>query len=76
MARPPKDTSIKSPQEPEEKPAAEDGNTEAEVPEAGQDSPLLDLTDAAVKRMRSTLISQASRMNGTTIAANIAPKVA
>jgi RNA polymerase primary sigma factor len=54
MARPPKDTAVKPIQEPEEKPAAEDGNTEAEVPEAGQDSPLLDLTDAAVKRMIKT----------------------
>jgi RNA polymerase primary sigma factor len=51
MARPPKDKEIKPPTEPDEKPANTDGNTEAEVPEAGQDSPLLDLTDAAVKRM-------------------------
>jgi RNA polymerase primary sigma factor len=54
MARTPKDTAAKPVQEPEEKPAVEDGNTEAEVPEAGQDSPLLDLTDAAVKRMIKT----------------------
>ncbi len=54
MARPPKDTAVKPQQEPDEKPPAEDGNTEAEVPEAGQDSPLLDLTDAAVKRMIKT----------------------
>jgi RNA polymerase primary sigma factor len=54
MARPPKDTTVKPQQEPDEKPPAEDGNTEAEVPEAGQDSPLLDLTDAAVKRMIKT----------------------
>ena len=51
MARSPKDNALKPPTEPDEKPAAEDGNTEADVPEAGQDSPLLDLTDAAVKRM-------------------------
>ncbi len=54
MARSPKDTAVKPPTEPEEKPAVEDGNTEAEVPEAGQDSPLLDLTDAAVKRLIKT----------------------
>ncbi len=54
MARTPKDTTVKPPTEPEEKPANEDGNTEADVPEAGQDSPLLDLTDAAVKRLIKT----------------------
>ena len=54
MARPPKETSPAPQQEPDEKPPVEDGNTEAEVPEAGQDSPLLDLTDAAVKRMIKT----------------------
>jgi RNA polymerase primary sigma factor len=54
MARPPKETSQKPQAEPDEKPPVEDGNTEAEVPEAGQDSPLLDLTDAAVKRMIKT----------------------
>jgi RNA polymerase primary sigma factor len=54
MSRPPKDTSPTPQQEPDEKPAVEDGNTEADVPEAGQDSPLLDLTDAAVKRMIKT----------------------
>ncbi len=51
MSRPPKDTTIKPSQEAEEKPVNEDGNTESDVPDAGQDSPLLDLTDAAVKRM-------------------------
>jgi RNA polymerase primary sigma factor len=45
---------VKPPVEPDEKPANEDGNTEADVPEAGQDSPLLDLTDAAVKRLIKT----------------------
>ncbi len=54
MSRPPKETQQKPQTEPEEKPTVEDGNTEAEVPEAGQDSPLLDLTDAAVKRMIKT----------------------
>jgi RNA polymerase primary sigma factor len=54
MARTPKDTTVKPPQEPEDKPANEDGVSEAEVPEAGQDSPLLDLTDAAVKRLIKT----------------------
>jgi RNA polymerase primary sigma factor len=54
MARTPKDTTVKPPQEPDDKPANEDGNTEADVPEAGQDSPLLDLTDAAVKRLIKT----------------------
>jgi RNA polymerase primary sigma factor len=54
MARTPKDTTVKPPVEPDEKPANEDGNTEADVPEAGQDSPLLDLTDAAVKRLIKT----------------------
>jgi RNA polymerase primary sigma factor len=54
MARPPKDTAQKPIQEPDEKPVVEDGNTEADVPEAGQDSPLLDLTDAAVKRLIKT----------------------
>ncbi len=54
MSRPPKDTAVKPPQEMDEKPTNEDGNTEADVPEAGQDSPLLDMTDAAVKRMLKT----------------------
>jgi RNA polymerase primary sigma factor len=49
MARKPA-TAIKPPQEAEEKPAEETAQ-EPEVPEAGQDSPLLDLTDAAVKRL-------------------------
>jgi RNA polymerase primary sigma factor len=49
MARKPTGTP-KPPQEPEEKPA-EEATQEPEVPEAGQDSPLLDLTDAAVKRL-------------------------
>ncbi len=52
MARPPK--SLKPETEPqapvEEAPAA----TEPEVPDAGQDSPLLDLNDAAVKRLIKT----------------------
>jgi RNA polymerase primary sigma factor len=50
MARKPASTP-KPPQEPEEKPANEEASQEVEVPEAGQDSPLLDLTDAAVKRL-------------------------
>ena len=50
MARKPA-TAIKPPQEADEKPASEEPSQEAEVPEAGQDSPLLDLTDAAVKRL-------------------------
>ena len=50
MARKPA-TAIKPPQEADEKPANEEATQEAEVPEAGQDSPLLDLTDAAVKRL-------------------------
>jgi RNA polymerase primary sigma factor len=50
MARKPV-TAIKPPQEADEKPANEEATQEAEVPEAGQDSPLLDLTDAAVKRL-------------------------
>jgi RNA polymerase primary sigma factor len=54
MVRPPKDTTVKPPQEPEDKPTNEDGNSEADVPEAGQDSPLLDLNDAAVKRLIKT----------------------
>ena len=36
--------------EPEEKPP-EDNTVETDVPEAGTDSPLLDMNDAAVKRM-------------------------
>jgi RNA polymerase primary sigma factor len=54
MARPPKDTTIKPPQDIDEKSVNDDGNAESEVPEAGQDSPLLDLSDAAVKRMLKT----------------------
>ncbi len=57
MARSPKDTTqkpIKPPAEPDEKVVAEDGAQEPEVPEAGADSPLLDLSDAAVKRMIKT----------------------
>jgi RNA polymerase primary sigma factor len=57
MARLPKDTPQKPAKpvtEPDEKPAVEEGVTEPEVPEAGADSPLLDLTDAAVKRMIKT----------------------
>jgi RNA polymerase primary sigma factor len=50
MARKPA-TNEKPLPEAEEKPAAEEGAAEGEVPEAGQDSPLLDLTDAAVKRL-------------------------
>ncbi len=54
MARPPKDTPIKPPQETDEKPLTRMATPKSEVPEAGQDSPLLDLTDAAVKRMIKT----------------------
>jgi RNA polymerase primary sigma factor len=54
MVRPQKDTTIKPPQDTDEKPVNEDGNTESDVPDAGQDSPLLDLSDAAVKRMLKT----------------------
>ncbi len=54
MARPPKDNPAKPPQEAEEKPKSGDANQEAEVPEAGSDSPLLDLNDAAVKRLIKT----------------------
>jgi RNA polymerase primary sigma factor len=54
MVRPQKDTTIKPPQDTDEKPVTEDGITESDVPEAGQDSPLLDLSDAAVKRMLKT----------------------
>ncbi len=54
MARPPKDNPTKPPQEAEEKPKSGDANQEAEVPEAGSDSPLLDLNDAAVKRLIKT----------------------
>jgi RNA polymerase primary sigma factor len=54
MARTPKENAAKAPPEPDEKPPIEDGSAEPEVPEAGQDSPLLDLTDAAVKRMIKT----------------------
>jgi RNA polymerase primary sigma factor len=52
MARPPKPLKPETePQPPvEEAPAA----TEPEVPDAGQDSPLLDLNDAAVKRLIKT----------------------
>ncbi len=49
MARKPTGTE-KPPTEPEEKPV-EDNTQETEVPDAGQDSPLLDMNDAAVKRM-------------------------
>ncbi len=54
MARPPKDRIAKPDTEPQ--PPAEDvqATAEPEVPEAGQDSPLLDLTDAAVKRLIKT----------------------
>ncbi len=54
MARPPKDRPTKPENEPQ--PSAEDtpATTEPEVPEAGQDSPLLDLSDAAVKRLIKT----------------------
>jgi RNA polymerase primary sigma factor len=58
MARPPKDIPQKPQKpvtEPDEKPVTEDGQPpEPEVPEAGADSPLLDLSDAAVKRMLKT----------------------
>jgi RNA polymerase primary sigma factor len=57
MARSPKDTAQKPAKpvtEPDEKPVVEEGTAEPEAPEAGADQPLLDLSDAAVKRMLKT----------------------
>jgi RNA polymerase primary sigma factor len=54
MARTPKDNTVKPPQEQDDKPATGDANQESDVPEAGADSPLLDLNDAAVKRLIKT----------------------
>jgi RNA polymerase primary sigma factor len=57
MARSPKDAPQKPTKpviEPDEKPVVEEGTAEPEAPEAGTDQPLLDLSDAAVKRMIKT----------------------
>jgi RNA polymerase primary sigma factor len=55
MARtPPKTTAVrpgKSPSEPEAPATAEETAAEPEAPEAGADAPVLDMNDAAVKRM-------------------------
>jgi RNA polymerase primary sigma factor len=54
MARPPKDRPTKPENEPQSPVEETTVNSEPDVPEAGQDSPLLDLSDAAVKRLIKT----------------------
>jgi RNA polymerase primary sigma factor len=51
MAKPVRDRPAVKPATPEATPPVEEVQVEQDVPEAGTDSPLLDLNDAAVKRM-------------------------